>query len=150
MALLEKQPSNRIQFAESLVKCLELPRSQWPMHVGSYASSSMQETQAITRPATGRGGSRYWGWVTAGLFGLFGFGMWLFAPQIIRIATNQGELVIETEDENVQVEIRENGDLIRVLDASSGASFDVRSGNFQISATVKMVRPNFKSSQINC
>ena len=144
MALLEKQPGNRIQFAESLVKCLELPRSQWPMHVGSYASSSMQETQAITRPATGRGGSRYWGWVTAGLFGLFGFGVWLFAPQIIRIATNQGELVIETEDENVQVEIRENGDLIRVLDASSGASFDVRSGNFQISAISKDGKAEFQ------
>ena len=144
MALLEKQPGNRIQFAESLVKCLELPRSQWPMHVGSYASSSMQETQAITRPATGRGGTRYWGWVTAGLFGLFGFGMWLFAPQIIRIATNQGELVIETEDENVQVEVRENGEVIRVLDASSGASFDVRSGNFEISAIGKDGKAEFQ------
>ena len=144
MALLEKQPDDRVQTAESLVKCLELPRSQWPMQVGSYASSSMQETQAITRPAAGRGGSRYWGWVTAGLFGLFGFGMWLFAPQIIRIATNQGELVIETEDENVQVEVRENGDLIRVLDASSGASFDVRSGNFEISAIGKDGKAEFQ------
>ena len=70
--------------------------------------------------------------------------MWLFAPQIIRIATNQGELVIETEDENVQVEIRENGDLIRVLDASSGASFDVRSGNFEISAISKDGKAEFQ------
>ena len=115
MALLEKQPANRIESAELLGECLECPRGQWPVRVANYADTNVQETQSITRPVASHGGSRNWVWMTGCLLALFGFGMWLFAPQIIRIATNQGELVIETEDENVQVEVRENGELIRVL-----------------------------------
>ena len=144
MALLEKQPANRIESAELLGECLECPRGQWPVRVANYADTNVQETQSITRPVASHGGSRNWVWMTGCLLALFGFGMWLFAPQIIRIATNQGELVIETEDENVQVEVRENGELIRVLDASSGASFDVRSGNFEISAIGKDGKAEFQ------
>ena len=82
--------------------------------------------------------------IGAMLLGLFGFGLWLFAPQIIRIATNQGELVIETDDENVKVTISQDGETVRVLDSDSGASFDIRSGEFTISAMGKDGKTEFQ------
>ena len=157
MALLEKQPTNRIPSADSLVKCLEEPRNQWPTRVRRYktvkAKGDGQAPQLAERKtgsekdSAGSGfGNRFW--ITAVLLGLLAWPLWLFAPQIIRITTNQGELVIETEDENVSVEIRENGEVVRVLDADSDAAFDIRSGSFEISAigsdgtTAFQVTPN--------
>ena len=133
LALLEKQPANRIPAAEALVKCLQQERKDWPVRVTRYPSKSISRS-VETAPAMqkSKGGRGFW--VAALLLGMIALPMWLFAPQIIRVVTNQGELVIETEDKNVKVEVRENGDLIRVLDTSSGSSFDVRSGNYEFSA----------------
>ena len=137
IALLEKEPANRIPSAQSLVKCLESERVDWPVRVARYPSQTelnLSEPAPATQSSKGGWGGRGV-WVTALLLAMIAFPMWMFSPQIIRIATNQGELVIETEDKDVKVEVRDNGELIRVLDASSGSSFDIRSGNFKLSAT---------------
>ena len=100
----------------------------------SQTELNLSEPAPATQSSKGGWGGRGV-WVTALLLAMIAFPMWMFSPQIIRIATNQGELVIETEDKDVKVEVRDNGELIRVLDASSGSSFDIRSGNFELSAT---------------
>ena len=137
IALLEKEPANRIPSGQALVKCLESERVDWPVRVARYSYKTelrSSEPAPATQSSKGGWGGRG-GWVTALLLAMIAFPMWMFSPQIIRIATNQGELVIETEDKDVKVEVRDNGELIRVLDASSGSSFDIRSGNFELSAT---------------
>ena len=140
MALLEKQPANRVDSAESLVHCLETTRGDWPANIKRCVAAkresetSQQDTKA-TRTQNGRFGAGTF--LGAALLGLFGFGLYWFAPHIIRIATNQGELVIKTEDEDVKVTVLENGEKVRVLDTSSGAAFDIRSGEFQIAAMGK-------------
>ena len=144
MALLEKEPANRIDSAESLVRCLETPRSDWPANIKRCIAAkrelnkSGQKSTAIQNGRFGAGTL-----IGAMLLGLFGFGLWLFAPQVIRIATNQGELVIETDDEDVQVTVSQGGDNVRVLDTNSGATFDIRSGEFEISAVGKDGKTEF-------
>ena len=147
MALLEKKPANRVDCAESLVRCLETPRSDWPANIKRCVASRREsEGNGRKAAATASQGNRFGAGslVSAALLGLFGFGLWMFAPQIIRIATNQGELVIETEDEDVTVTVSGDGDIVRVLDTNSGASFDIRSGEFQISAVGKDGKTEFE------
>ena len=142
MALLEKEPVNRIQSADLLAECLQRQRGDWPVRIRSYASLDPIETKAISNKAISTkaisrvgSGPRFLG--AAIVLGLLGLAAWAFAPQIIRIASDQGVLEIETDDENVSVEIRENGKVVRVLDAASEASFEIRSGHYEISATGK-------------
>ena len=49
-------------------------------------------------------------WIGLGTLG------WFFSPQIIRIATDQGELVIDAKDQAVEVEVLQGGELVRVID----------------------------------
>ena len=147
MALLEKQPANRVDSAESLVRCLETPRGDWPANIKRcVALRHVADGHRLQTAATASQGGRFGAGALIGsvLLGLFGFGLWLFAPQIIRIATNQGELIIETEDEDVTVTVSGDGDVVRVLDTNSGASFDIRSGEFQISAVGKDGKTEFE------
>ena len=55
-------------------------------------------------------------------------------PQVIRIASDQGEISIETEDPDVQVEILKDGKLVRVVDTKTDQSFSIRSGNYEFRA----------------
>ena len=135
MALLEKQPNNRVDSAESLIRCLETSHNDWPANIKRCIAAKRDSNEGEKKSTATRSGRFGAGTlIGAMLLGLFGLGLWLFAHQIIRIATNQGELVIETDDENVNVTVSENGEKVRVLDLSSGAAFDVRSGEFKISA----------------
>ena len=152
MALLEKQPSERIESADMLCRCLTAKRSDWPLEVRNYGAatgSSAKNTNAEgpVAPSTQTTLSKGFGTgklIAAGLLGLFGFGSWLFAPQIIRIMTDQGEVEIETDDENVAVEILENGKVVRLLDVAPGASFQVRNGDYEISKVDKDGKTEFE------
>ena len=137
MSLLEKLPGNRMASAENLIQCLQKPRDAWPQKVTSHSSATDVSGKALAagsvaaKPSTvsQRSSSSGIRWlIAASLLGLIGTIGWLMAPQIFRIATNQGELVIETSDENIKIQVLENGDLFRVLDASTKDSFDIRSG----------------------
>ena len=145
MALLEKQPANRVDSAESLVRCFETPRSEWPANIKRCIAARRDLNESVQQPAATQSGRFGAGtFIAAMLLGLFGFVLWRFAPQVIRIATNQGELVIETDDENVEVTVSQGGGTVRVLDTDSGASFDIRSGEFQISAVGKDGKTEFE------
>ena len=142
MCLLEKQPANRPQSATQTIELLSSPRDQWPETINSYSESSVSgrtQENTIHRPTPQAGSSNNrsnWfrsGIVALGLAIIGGFG-WLFAPQIIRIATDQGEVVIETDDENVEVQVIKNGEVIRVVDLTSEQSFELKSGKYSLAA----------------
>lgn len=132
MALLEKQPANRPESAEQVVTMLESARGQWPMKIAGYQSPQPASQKELKSQAKRRRfGGRWGAFIAASLLGLAG---WNFAPQIIRIATDQGELVIESEDKGVEVQILQDGKVVRVLDTKTKNSFNIESGDYQIKA----------------
>ena len=138
MSLLEKQPANRPQTAAQLIDMLGEDHASWPLHVNRYAAS---HTPADSSADIGRkpqpSNAASWSsrlWQTVALL-LIGTAAWWWAPQIIRIATDQGEVVIEAHDDAVEVQVFENGELIRVVDTKTQQAFDLKSGNYTIKAT---------------
>jgi len=134
MSLLEKQPANRPESAAQVVTMLESERRQWPMKIAGYESThsgSEHESQLKPKSNRQRFAGRWWAFIAASLLGLAG---WYFSPQIIRIATDQGELVIESDDKDVEVQILQGGQVVHVLDTKTKNSFNIESGEYQIKA----------------
>jgi serine/threonine protein kinase len=65
---------------------------------------------------------------------LTGLGLagYLVAPAIIRIATNKGELVIQTVDKDVKVTIKQNGELVEILDLKTKQKIELRPGEYDV------------------
>lgn len=59
-------------------------------------------------------------------------GAYAFGPVIYRIATNQGELVIETDDPDVEVTIQRKGQQVRILDLKSKQRITLRAGQYEL------------------
>jgi WD40 repeat protein len=51
---------------------------------------------------------------------------------LVRIATNKGELVIETEDPDVQVEVLHDGRRVRIVDLATGKKIELQPGQYGI------------------
>ncbi len=135
MALLEKQPANRPETVDQLVKALQTERSQWPFPVASYGEADgASDACAITSTDLANpSGFDNWRWVTAALL-LIGFGTlgWFFGTQVIRLATDHGELVIDAKDKAVKVEVLNGGQLVRVIDTKTDRSIDIESGEYDL------------------
>ncbi len=125
MCLLEKHPVNRPETAKEFSAAIESDRRQWTFTPPS-------ETATKPKPQTNSKGG--WGrWIVAAVvLCLLGWGAVMFAPQIIRIATDKGEIVIETKDDDVEVEILRGGKDFRVVDTRTESRLDVKSGEYQI------------------
>ena len=137
MALLEKHPANRPASANQLTELLTADRSAWPVQINRYEATSTanSQTTGMQKPATAASGGRFFRSIAAVVaLGLLGWGGYMFGPQVIRIATDQGEISIETEDPDVQVEILKDGKLVRVVDTKTDQSFSIRSGNYEFRA----------------
>jgi serine/threonine protein kinase len=70
-----------------------------------------------------------WPAVTAAVLFL-GVGLF-FAPQVIRIVTNKGELVIKTDDPNVEVTVKENGEAV-IFDRTQERRINLKAGDYEI------------------
>jgi tRNA A-37 threonylcarbamoyl transferase component Bud32 len=57
------------------------------------------------------------------------------APAIYRFATNQGELVIEVDDKDVEVVVKENGNMIRIVDTKTTKALTLKAGKYEIDLT---------------
>ena len=143
MNLLEKLPGNRMASAENLIQCLNTPRSQWPQNVAKSVNHlgaegvPVNDKVLIASSSTHSSRTGFRWLIAASLIGLIGVSGWLMAPQIFRIATDQGQLVVETSDDNIKIQVLENGDLVRVLDASSKDSFTIQSGEYSFDVVSK-------------
>ena len=142
MCLLEKQPNNRPESAVQLTQMLESRRTQWPRTVASYSSrpnplpvSPAKESEShLPKTSALFSGRGLVALVGLSMLGFFGF--W-FAPQIVRIVSDQGEIVIDANDEDVSIRVTQDGNLVTVLDTSTQNSFNIRSGEYEIEAVGK-------------
>ncbi|HEY2154471.1 MAG TPA: tetratricopeptide repeat protein [Isosphaeraceae bacterium] len=55
-----------------------------------------------------------------------------FGPQIVRILGDKGQLVIETSDPGVRVEVKRGGRLVTVVDTASGRRIDLAAGDYDL------------------
>jgi WD40 repeat protein len=56
----------------------------------------------------------------------------LFAPTIYRFATNQGVLIVETEDPEVEVTVSKDGETAKILDHATGHAVTLKAGTYQL------------------
>ena len=124
MCLLEKHPVNRPGTAKELSAAIESDRKQW-----TFTPPSEMPTKA--KPQTKSMGG--WGrWIAAAVcLAFFGWAA-IFAPQIIRIATDKGEIVIETKDEDVEVQIMRGGTEVALIDTKTKSRLNISSGEYHI------------------
>ena len=157
MSLLEKQPANRPESAVELVEMLDRQRQDWPRQVNVYENvgspnalivapnHNQIDLQAapttnrqaasrisVTTPQNADSGFHIGRWILAGLLALFGFGGAWYAPQIIRIINDEGEIVIQTDDKSVDVEIYQNGERVEIVDTETKQRLNIRSGDYKI------------------
>ena len=129
MTLLEKSPHNRPSQTEDVSAAFDLPVSDWnfaPAQTCPPINSNTKNRVVATQPA------RWWpGIVAAVAIGLVSFGSF-FLPQIIRIATNKGQIVIESNDPDVQIEVLQGGERIDIIDLKTEQKLSVVSGEYQI------------------
>ena len=72
-------------------------------------------------------------WFSPALAGLVGSIAILCGALIIyRIATDKGQLVIETEDPNIEVVVKQGGKQIIIIDPQTGKEVELRSGRYEL------------------
>ncbi len=76
-------------------------------------------------------------WVAAAAVVLFlagGLVLWRteLGAALVRIAANKGELVVETDDPDVQVEVFQGGERVRILDLKTGKKIDLQAGEYEV------------------
>jgi hypothetical protein len=137
MSLLEKSPHRRPGSANEVALAIESPRNEWPFRY-ELASDSRDaaQTKSLPKPMPGSSGMEsFWGRGLAALaLGVIGFAAFAFWPQIIRIATNQGEIVIESNDPDVQIEVLDGGKQVEIIDLKTDQTIQIQAGTYQIRA----------------
>ncbi len=141
MCLLEKQPANRPSSALVVLEALNQPRANWKFSAASHPLESAPRdfqrpvnTSRSTKPAS-QDQLKWTRWVTAVVVvGLAAWGWNVYGQQIIRVATNRGEIVIDSNDKNISVEILKDGELIRVVDLKTEQKIEIKAGEYEIKA----------------
>jgi len=81
------------------------------------------------RPSRGR----LMRWAVAAVFVLtVGLAGWLYGPAVYRFTTNQGQLVIQTDDKDVELSVKQGGELIKIIDARTGREITLKAGTYQL------------------
>lgn len=126
MCLLEKSPAKRPQSADAVCGALQSERDHWTFPVEVYSLASK------TGPTTIRSTSWLRHLFALAVSLLLILGGFMYGPQIIRIINNQGELVIESEVSDVQVELLQNEERVRIIDLTTEQTVEIVSGEYQI------------------
>ena len=125
MCLLEKQTVNRPENAAQLIDAIKLPRTKWEFIAANHQKI---EPKAMSLPQRSSG---FTAWISVAiLFGLIASFGYMFAPDIIRIATNQGELVIDSKDKDIKIEVLSGGKVIKVIDTKTEQTIDIKAGDY--------------------
>lgn len=125
--LLAKQPDKRPATAKAVLEALDHEQSEWSFTIP-------EEYPTVTAKTKPQKSNLKW-WIAATFVLLAGIGSYLFAGDIIRIATDQGELIIKTEDDNISVKVSQDGKQVDILDLKTNQSFNIKSGKYELSLT---------------
>jgi WD40 repeat protein len=89
---------------------------------------------AGVHPDRGSAARPFWrrGPVRALLLGILAAGLVLAAGVVVRIQTDKGDVIIQTDDPNVEVEVVQGGKLVTVLDVKSGQKFLLDTGEYTL------------------
>jgi WD40 repeat protein/serine/threonine protein kinase len=116
-------------------------RYQTPAEVAQALATFLQEESGeevaalptISPPR--RRKNRFLAGIAAGLLCALGLVAFFFGPTLIRIATNKGQLEIETEDADVQIQVLQGGALVRIIDPKTASQVDLTAGDYQLQLT---------------
>ena len=61
-----------------------------------------------------------------------GFGGFFYGAAIYRLVTNQGTLVIETDDRDVEVIVKQGGEQVQIVDTKTGREVTLKAGEYQL------------------
>ena len=124
MQLLEKSPIRRPQSAEQFIETLSRPESA--------PRAKVEQTKDSQDGATNWSN---WFFRVAGLLLMafaLGWAGYLYGPNVIRIVMNQGVIEIETEVDDVLVEVFQDGRRLRIVDLATEKSVVVSAGKYEI------------------
>ena len=123
MRLLEKHPVNRPHSAAELQHAFEDPAAAG-LEIGWTTAPQKQPPMPASRIRNG--------FIAAVLLIALGLGGWYFGPQIVRIMTDQGELVIQSDDKDVEIQVLNNGREVAVIDNQTQFRLDIKSGKYDL------------------
>jgi eukaryotic-like serine/threonine-protein kinase len=97
----------------------------------SEVSAMLGGQQPAIMPAVSLPRMRRWRFVmAAGLLLALVAGGWLYGGMVYRVATNQGQLIIETAD--ADVEVRTKGPEVKVIDARTRREITLKAGQYEL------------------
>ncbi|MDP1560756.1 MAG: serine/threonine-protein kinase, partial [Pirellulaceae bacterium] len=140
LALLTKDPGSRPASANEVRHAIDHSQVNWPF----LPHANPEPTEPIGSPRTQTSTGSPAKAVRSGFMppirkvlvalavGGFAFGLWQMLPDVLRIWTPQGEILIETEDPNVQIEVLQDGQLIHIIDTRSQRSLKIAAGTYSI------------------
>ncbi len=123
MDLLEKDPRNRPESAS--VVAASLKDGKRPPRPAGYTARRQTSQAQLSGARKGWSG----GAVATMLLGMAAL---FAAPIIYRITTDSGEVIIESQDPNVQVELLQGGKVAKILDAKTNESVTIGSGEYDV------------------
>jgi serine/threonine protein kinase len=133
--MMAKNPTHRYQTAAEVAVALEpftlatavarAPRSRSPRQATNPDRTVLLEKT----PVRGRKRRRL---VIATVMLLF-LVAGLLGAAVYRIATDKGELVIETDNEDVEVLVSKNGEVVKIIDTKTGKHVTLKSGDYELS-----------------
>ncbi len=129
--LISKSPDERPPFAQLVVDRLQAIADELESGKGIVPPAN---GPAKREPRGGRGRRVLWLAIVIGLAVFLPLG-YLFGAQVIRIATNKGQVVIQIDDPKVEVTIRENH--VAILDRPGQREITLTSGEHELEVTVK-------------
>src|SRR5439155_25894446 len=114
--LLAKEPKDRPQTARAVVAAL---------------AAVERELAAPPRPAWRR--RLPWAVAACGLLLALGAAGWVYGPAVYRFSTNQGQVIVETDDPDVEVTVK--GDVVKIVDVKTGNEVTLKAGKYQLELT---------------
>jgi eukaryotic-like serine/threonine-protein kinase len=121
--LLAKKPEDRYQTPREVAAALEAFTKQRP--VDSSDTVALQRRGESLHRLRRR-------LLVAELAALLLVGVTVAGVSVYRIQTDKGELVITTESDDVEVIIKQGGEVVRVIDTKTNKSITLRSGNYEL------------------
>jgi hypothetical protein len=144
MELLQKSPAARPQTAEEVaerIRRIETALDTGVLPIDARVTPVPRKRKPSTR--------RRWTYALAAVGALLMISASFYAgPGVYRIATNQGLLIIEAPDDDIQVEVTQRGEVVKIIDTATEASVTLKAGQYAL--VLKGAKPGLRleSNQI--